>query len=204
MNAFLLKNERKTLIKNTCLLFSQVFGFPLFDLVQVEYLVPGFLEMTSAVALSARKKKLKTRWVSQFMFFRIPPQEQGTRSQKWRSTRAIYPVNADINTVDNCSPLIWVRGKINRAAVNSSSGISVYKIKSAIQPGNDWLCSSPPKSLSANSLLKPAYTNKRMSRGGEINLIMFFIALLLMNQSTAGFKHENSMKSVYTFYSPIT
>jgi hypothetical protein len=155
MNAFLLKNERKTLMDTCCLLFSQVFGSPLLEGGQVEDRSRSS-GSSSAVQLRSRKKTLNRRCAPQDMPLRMPPQEQGTRFQKCSSTRTMYPVNDAISTADSHKPPRWVTLKDNRPAVSNSSGIRVYNNISAIQPGKDWLSSCPRKSAKVSHLLTPA------------------------------------------------
>jgi len=201
MNAFLLKNERKTLIRKFCLLFSQVFGFPLFALVQVEYIGSGLAIASSAVRLSAKKNRLKTRWVPHDICVRIPPQEQGTRSQTPNRTRLIYPLKPSINSVANCRPLFWVDGKHSSAAVSNSMGMSVYKSPSAIQPGKDWLCSSPRNSWNVKSLLSPAYVNNMISRIGAVFFKSIFITVsnMLKQRKVADQQVNRGKWVVYPF-----
>lgn len=72
--------------------------------------------------LNSKKKRLNNRWAGQLIFFRTPPQEQGTCSKTWNVANPTYRVKTVISRTDDRRPQLRVVGKLNSIAVMISTG----------------------------------------------------------------------------------
>lgn len=198
MTAFLLKNDRKTLIEIMRLLCSKVFGWPLEPDYPATFLSLKWIFM--AAMFNPMKTRLKARCVPQPMWLRMPPQEQGTRSQKCSSTCVMYPVKSSSRSSEMTSPVSCVRGKSSSATASSSAAGSAYNSKSASPCGKVWLYSWPRKSPKSASLLAAAYTKSKTRRDWGRDFKNVCIVFGLMEQSNSAPQRQNSGKwVVYPF-----